>query len=386
MQLSINMTNEAPHKPSDSQRRLDKSLLAAAFLLPLAVVPAHAESAPEKTSISYKYLDYLDSQPDADRIAVKAHAFALTLPISDKWSLSASLVNDAISGASPQYHTKELTQLTDLRRAYSLGVTHYLPLGTLTLTGNYSGESDYISRGISATGTWFTDDTKNTALTAGLGLTRDEINPNNQAVVGEKKRVNDVMIGVTQVFTPVDIVQVNLRRSEGNGYFSDPYKFLDERPRERNVSTLLARWNHHFSSADGTLRSSYRYYADTYKVKAHTFSFEYAQALGSGWTVTPLVRLHSQSAAWFYTRYNPDPDFGITIPSGSIYSQDQRLSAFGAVTTGMKVSRQLTPALQVDVKYEFYRQRSEWARGNQGDPGLAPFNAKSLQVGFSYLF
>jgi hypothetical protein len=380
------MTNKTQHRPLAAQRGLDKSLMAAALLLPLAVVPAQAESAPEKTTISYKYLDYFDSQPDADRIAVKAHALALTLPISDKWSLSASAVNDAISGASPQYHTKELTQLKDLRRAYSLGVTRYLPSGTLTVTGNYSGESDYISRSISATGTWFTDDTKNTALTAGLGVTRDVINPNNQAVVGATKNVNDVMVGVTQVFTPVDIVQVNLRHSNGNGYFSDPYKFLDERPRERNVSTLLTRWNHHFSSVDGTLRSSYRYYTDTYKIKAHTLGFEYAQALGTGWTVTPLVRLHSQTAAWFYTRYNPDPDYGITLPTGSTYSQDQRLSAFGALTTGMKVSRQLSPALLVDVKYEYYRQRAEWAHGNQGDPGLAPFNARSLQLGFSYQF
>lgn len=360
--------------------------MAAALLLPLAVMPAHAESAPEKSTLSYKYLDYLDSQPGADRVAVKAHAFALTLPISDKWSLSATAVNDAVSGASPQYHSHALTRLSDVRRAYSLGMTRYLPMGTVTVTGSYSGESDYKSRSISATGTWFTDDTKNTALTAGLGVTSDAINPNNLIVVNEKKNVNDVMVGVTQVFTPVDIVQVNLRHSNGNGYYSDPYKFLDERPRERNASTLLTRWNHHFSTLDGTLRSSYRYYTDTYKVKAHTLGLEYAQALGTDWTVTPLVRWHSQSAAWFYTRYNPDPDYGITLPTGPVTSQDQRLSAFGALTTGLKVSHQVTNALLVDIKYEYYRQRSEWARGNQGDPGLAPFNARSLQVGFSYQF
>jgi len=366
----------------------NKSLMTAALLLPLTVVPAKAESSPEKTTLGYKYLDYLDSQPDADRIAVKAHAFELIQPISDQWSLSATAVNDAVSGASPQYHTTKaaLTRMKDMRRGYSLGATRYMTSSTLTVTGSYSGESDYISHSISATGSWFTDDTKNTAVSAGLAVTHDLITPNNPDVAGGTKNINDVMLGVTQVFTPVDIVQVNLRHSNGNGYFSDPYKFLDERPRERNVSTLLTRWNHHFASLDGTLRTSYRYYSDTYKVRAHTLGFEYAQELGSGWTVTPLVRLHSQSAAWFYTRYNPSPDFGITIPTGSIYSQDQRLSAFGALTTGLKVSRQVTPALLVDLKYENYRQRSEWARGNQGDPGLAPFYAKSLQVGFSYQF
>lgn len=367
-------------------KNIHTSLLAASMLLPLAVTQVQAETAPEKTTIAYKYLDYLDSQPDADRISVKAHAFMLTTPFKDEWSFTGVLVNDAVSGASPRYHTRRLTKMEDLRRGYSAGVTKYMPTGTATLTANYSGESDYVSKSLSATGVWFTDDTKNTALTAGLGLTRDTINPNNRAVVNERKSIDDYMVGVTQVFTPRDIGQINLRYASGNGYYSDPYKAFDERPRDRNVTTVLARWNHHFESLNSTLRSSYRYYSDTYKIKAHTVGVEYAQELPNGWAVTPLVRLHSQSSAWFYVPYNPDSS-GLTFPAETAryYTEDQRMAGFGAVTWGLKVARQITPALQVDVKYEYYKQRSQWNNGG-GDLALPDFMARSVQIGMSYKF
>lgn len=365
---------------------LHASLMAAALLLPVAVAPVRAETAPEKTTLAYKYLDYLDSQADADRISVKAHALMLTAPIKDDWSFSGTLVNDAVSGASPRYYTKRLTKMQDERRGYSAGLTHYMPTGTATVTANYSVESDYVSKSLSATRVWYTDESKNTTLTAGLGITRDAINPSNRAVVGESKRVNDLIFGVTQVFTPTDIGQINLRYAAGSGYFSDPYKAFDERPRERNISTVLVRWNHHFEGLDGTLRSSYRYYSDTYKVKAHTLGLEYAQAVGHGWTLTPLARLHAQSAAWFYVPYNPEPN-GVTFPAetATYYTEDQRMSGFGALTLGLKVARQITPNLLVDIKYEQYKQKPQWSNGG-GDLSLGEFKARSLQFGMSYQF
>lgn len=365
---------------------MQASLVAAALLLPVAVTPAHAETAPEKTTLSYKYLDYLDSQPDADRISVKAHALMLVTPLSDEWSFAGTLVNDAVSGASPRYYTQRLTKMHDTRNGYSAGLTRYMPEGTVTVTANYSIESDYRSRSVSTTGVWYTDESKNTALTAGIGLTRDEINPTNGAVVDERKSINDFMLGVTQVFTPRDIGQLNIRRALGNGYYSDPYKGFDERPRQRNVSTVLVRWNHHFESLNGTLRSSYRYYLDSYEIKAHTIGLEYAQALDQGWMLTPSMRLYTQSAAWFYVPYNPEPN-GITFPAenATYYTEDQRMAGFGAVTWGMKVARQLTPNLSVDLKYELYRQRSQWSNGG-GDMSLPEFRARSVQTGMTYQF
>lgn len=191
------------------------SLLAAALLLPLVPGAARAETAPQETTVSYKYLDYQDSQPGADRVGVKAHALAVTAPLGESWSFDANAVTDAVSGASPRYHTQRLTPLEDRRNAFGLAVTRYLPRGSLTVGGNHSKESDYLSRSLSASFTWFTDEGKNTALLAGLGATRDEINPSNGIVQGERKAIDEVMAGVTQVLTPTDIAQVIVRHSRG---------------------------------------------------------------------------------------------------------------------------------------------------------------------------
>ena len=89
------------------------------------------------------------------------------------------------------------------------------------------------------------------------------------------------LIGVTRVLTTQDIVQLNFGYSKGSGYYSDPYKLNDNRPRERNALTALARWNHHFddNGTDGTVHLSYRYYSDTFGIRANTLDAEYVQPL-----------------------------------------------------------------------------------------------------------
>lgn len=381
-ELGVNST--APQRA----HRIDHALLAAALLLPLAPNPASAETAPDRTTVSYKYLDYVDFQPDAERIRIRANALNVVSPINDEWSFSAGVITDVISGASPSYHTSRLKTMRDFRRAENIGLTRWTSNGSLTLSHVHSAESDYLSRGLSLTALWYTDDSKNTGITAGLGATRDIINPSNQIVVDERKSINDLMVGITQVLGQNDIAQLIARYSSGHGYYSDPYKAFDERPRERDARSLLARWNHHFPDWDSSVRSSYRWYQDSFGIRAHTVSLEYAQTLAEGrWVLTPIARLYSQTAANFYVPVNPEPN-GITFPpeTATYYSEDQRLSAFGARTIGVKSAHRITRDTWVDVKYEHYAQRANWAVAGQGDKGLAPFNAKSVQVGVTHQF
>lgn len=359
-------------------------LLAAALALP-AINAAHAETAPERGAISYKYLDYQDSQPGGDRIKVHASSVMVMMPIAGKWSVSGGYTSDSVSGASPAYHTRQLTRMEDYRRAVDLRLTRYLPRGTVSLGTAYSSESDYVSRGLSLQGAISTED-KNTTFNAGVGVSNDDINPSNQIVTGETKRVTDWILGVTQVLTVQDIAQLSLGYSEGKGYFSDPYKFLDERPKGRDHSTVALRWNHHFPQTDGTSHLSYRYYTDTFKIKAHTLATEYVQPLANGWIITPLARFYTQTAANFYL----EPGSGSAPPfpafDAQYYSLDQRLSEYGAVTLGFKVAKQLNPDWLVDFKYEQYRQKESWAATAHGSQGLEPFSFRSIQFGLTRKF
>jgi len=64
---------------------------------------------------------------------------------------------------------------------------------------------------------------------------------------------------------------------------------------------------------------------------------------------------------------------------------DQRLSAFGALTYGIKVEKTFARNWSVDAKFEQYQQKGSWALGG-GSPGLADFSARSLLFGVSHSF
>lgn len=373
-----------------SKKRRAPSLLAAALLLPLTP-PAQAASPPERAQLSFKYLDYFDYQADQDRIRVKTPALLFLTPLSESWAVNASYVSDSISGASPRYYTYDsrgsFSNLTDLRRAVDVGISKYFPRGSLTLGANYSHESDYLSRGFSVQGTLASDD-NNTTLNLGISVSNDRINPSNEIVIDARKHVTDWIVGLTQVLTPQDIVQMNLGYSVGNGYFDDPYKAFDVRPDHKERGTVLVKWNHHFSSLNLTSHASYRFYSDTFGIDAHTLQLELVQPWSDGWSFSPLLRLYAQTAADFYVEAQPGDKPNITFPDAEArYSSlDQRLSGFGAVTYGFKLSKQAGKDWLFDFKYEHYQQDTGWNFAGDASQGLDPFKARSVQIGITRYF
>ena len=363
------------------------ALTAAAAFLGLQTTNTHAEAAPERASISFKYLDYQDYQPDSNRIHVAAPTVALTVPVAGEWAINTSYIVDTITGASPLYHDSTLTKMSDRREAYTAGATRYLPNANVNVNAAYSTESDYISRSLSTSVNFLTED-KNTTYTVGLGGSNDTII--GSAIGRKSKETVDAVIGVTKILGVSDIVQGTYRKSMGQGYFSDQYKLLDTRPDYRNIDSVLFRWNHYLKDADATVRSSYRYYQDSFDVRSHTLGLEYVQRMRDGWTFTPLVRYYSQTSASFYI----DPDGSGSAPLTDILASiaakgyatvDQRLSSFGAITYGAKLTKSFGRDWIVDLKYEKYEQRGEWALSN-GSSGLSPFHARSIQIGFTHFF
>jgi len=359
------------------------SILSAALMLP--GVQAHAEAPPTNGVISVGYLDYRDSQSGLDRIKVHAPSVSIMAPVAGVWSVSGSLVKDDVSGASPRYHTavSGASHMDDDRKAGDVALTRYLDRGSVTVGAAYSTEHDYVSRALSLQGSYESED-RNRTWTAGIGHSDDKIDPVNQIVTNERKRTTNFLLGVTQVLTANDVAQLTLGYDNGSGYFSDPYKAFDNRPRTRYETTLLARWNHHVAATDGTTRLTYRYYRDSFGVRGHTLGAEYVQPLSDGWTLTPEVRLYTQSAASFY--YDPvyDSKLGAPFPPGyngtGYMSADQRLSGFGAVTLGLKASKQIDKLWSVDAKVSAYQQRGSWRLFHQGSPGLDALRAQTIQI------
>ena len=372
------------------------AIIAAALSLPGVITPATAlaDTAPERGEIAIKYLQYQDSQPDLSRIKVRAPSIYVMVPLSPKWSVEGSLVSDTVSGATPKYHTAvsgATRKMSDKRVAEDVKVTRYEERSSYSLSLSHSGENDYQSNA-GAVSASFSSDDNNRTWNVGFGYAADRISSTNDPTLHQRRNTVEFMAGVTQAWTANDLVQLNLTFNRGHGYYSDPYKEPDIRPDKRTQSILLTRWNHHFTEMSSTLKSSYRYYHDNFGINAHTVGAEWVQPVGDRWTVTPELRYYTQGAASFY--YDPiyDPVVGAPYPPGyftnppQFISPDQRLSAFGAITAGLKVAMKLSADWTIDVKAERYEQRGSWRLGGQGSPGLEPFRATFVQFGVSTRF
>jgi hypothetical protein len=379
-------------------------LLAATLLLPgLAAVSAlaplsdvRAEEPPESATIALKYGWYRDSQPGLDRIRVHSPQLFVSLPFAGQWAIEGSAVVDSVSGATPRMHTtisSATPSMSDLRRAADVKVTRYFHRAAVSVGLSYSGENDYVSRAQNAQVRWSTED-NNRTYTLGVGHARDRIDASatGGTAVNEHRETIELLAGVTQVLTANDIVQAQFTRSVGSGYYSDPYKFFDDRPNTRRANIVLVRWNHFLEGPDATLRTSWRHWRDSFGVRANTFSAEWAQPAGA-WTFTPGLRWHMQSAAYFY--FDPvldaagQPDALATrIHAGGLTgyrSPDQRLAAFGAVTASMKIAYDFASGQTIDLKIERMRQAANLKPGG-GSPNLDALHATFVQVGWSKKF
>lgn len=394
VEVAVAATDRKPPKTARNEKA--GAIIAAALALPGVMAPglARADSAPERGEIALKYLHYDDSQPGLSRIKVNAPSLYVMVPLSPKWSVEGSLVSDSVSGATPRYHSAisgATKHMKDQRKAQDIKITRYEERSSYSLGVSHSKEHDYESNAASLDASFSSED-NNRTWNVGLGFADDKIGSHNNPTLHKTKQTLELMAGVTQAWTANDLVQLNVSHNRGHGYYSDPYKDPDVRPDFRNQSILLTRWNHHFDGMNSTLRTSYRYYRDNFGIKAHTLGLDWVQPLGDKFTVTPSLRYYTQTAAKFY--YDPvyDPDVGAPYPVGyftnppKYISADQRLSAFGAITVGLKVAMKVTADWTVDAKVERYEQRSDWRLGGRASPGLDPFRATFFQVGVSTRF
>jgi hypothetical protein len=358
-------------------------LLAAALALPgLAATlaqPAHAD-APPPGEFDLRLSHYQDFQPGAERIRVNTPSLFVLLPAGADWAVGASYTNDSISGASPLFHNTlsgaSRVGVLDIRRAGDLEATRYFERGTLSFGAARSNEDDYNSNALRIKGTRESAD-HNLTWSFGLGASFDRIDSVNHVARGEKRDTLEAQFGVSRVLTPVDLVSASVTFSHGDGYYSDPYKPFDTRPDSRGQTALLLRYNHYLRDWQSALRMSYRWYGDSWDVRAHTFEAAWEKSFGAGWSLTPSLRYYTQSRARFYF----DPPFLSGFQPGADYSADTRLSAFGAFTAGLQLNAPLGHGWSSDFKFDFYRQESGWRIFGNGSPGLEPLSARIFELG-----
>jgi hypothetical protein len=328
-------------------------------------------------SVAYKFENYREGD---GRVEVQTQSAAATQELGTDLLVKLTGTIDAIAGATPTGapginggDQLPMTHLHDRRKAWTGNLSDQLGRFNVDAGFAYSRESDYTSHAYSLnTVTDFNQ--KNTELLAGAAVTNDDVHVLILGPAWRKKYGKDFIVGVTQVLDPATTVSLNLTWGRSIGFNSDQYKlvqksiqifgtiylpetFAENRPNNRDKGSALVTLNHAFVPWHGAVDASYRYYADSYGVAAHTVELAWLQHVAPAIIVEPNVRYHQQQAAKFYY-YNLDRTNIIPVnrPTGMgvSYSSDYRLSALRTYTYGLKLVWDVQAWMQLSASFDKY--------------------------------
>ena len=255
--------------------------------------------------------------------------------IADKVSLSGSFYVDAVSNASIDVVTTA-SPYKERRNDVGLGLDYAVRDSVLTLALGASKEPDYATRNLSLD---IAQETFGGMTTVNLGFTRaaDEVGKVGDPAFKDSATHWQHRVGVTQILTPRWLASVNLEAVSDTGFLGNTYRVArvfgatvpERHPRTRSSRAVKLRAIGDLGSRDA-VRAEYRYFWDTWEVRAHTLEAGYSRYLGESFLADAFVRYYTQSAALFYSD---------NAQSETTYvSRNRQLSEFDNVVLGGKLS------------------------------------------------
>jgi hypothetical protein len=275
--------------------------------------------------------------------------------IADKVSLNASYYVDSVSNASIDVVTTA-SPFKEKRTEYGFGLDYARRDTLLTLGFTNSNEPDYKSTSVSVDAA---QDTFGGMTTVSMGFSRgsDKVGRRYDPAFSESADNWKYRVGVTQILTPRWLLGLNAEVVADSGFLGSPYRaarvfgatVLERNPRTRTSRALKL----HVAGDIGNrtaVHADYRYFWDTWNIKAHTFEVGVSRHFGESFLVDGYARVYRQGKALFYSD---------NAPTETLYvSRNRQLSDYGTVALGAKVAYTLKKVPgRYDVKlngaYEF---------------------------------
>ena len=304
----------------------------------------------------------------------------------DKVSLSASYYIDSVSNASIDVVTTA-SPYKENRTEYGFGMDYAVRDSTVTLAFTSSKEPDYTA---DSTNIDVAQEVFGGMSTVSLGFTRgnDRVGKKDIGFFDTATHWK-YRLGLTQILTPTWLMSANFEAMSDDGYLGSPYRVArvfgaavpERNPRTRTGRALKFRVIGDIGSRSA-VRAEYRYYWDTWAIRAHTAEFGYSRYFGDAWLVDASLRYNTQQHALFYS------DNATT--ETTYVSRNRQLGSFNSIGLGGKVSY---TAARVQGKYEvklngsYERVRFKYSDFTDIRTGSAySFDANLLQLSVSAIF
>lgn len=372
------------------------ALTSSALLLP-AYQGVRADAPPEFTELGMRYSKYEEDNTQgsktfggsSERYEIDAAQFHLLAPVLDDWSVAVDLQWEDMSGASPWFVGQSLdggpkvimsgASIEDTRTEVSVTTRYYYDRGNAGFNYVNSDEDDYESDAVALDGAFNSADGM-TTYSAAVSTSHDDISPTQGSVptntLNDDKDSSSAWVGVSRIISKNAIVRFGLSYTYRDGFLTDPYKKNDRRPDEREEWVLGTGYRQYFIWPDGALQADYRYFDDDWGVASHTLDLAWHQNLGERTQLIPFLRYYSQSEADFFTN--------VAATDQRYFADDYRLSAFGAVSGGLRLRHEIGD-WALSAVGERYESDESWGVFS-GDESPALVNFWRYSFGLDYRF
>jgi hypothetical protein len=314
-------------------------------------------------------------------VVANGPAFLVRKSVADNLSLNGTYYVDAVSNASIDVVTTA-SKFHETRIEYGLGADYVYRDSKISLSTTSSHEPDYVAN---TTSLDVAQEVFGGMTTINLGFTRgaDWVGKHNDPEFSDTAKHWQYRLGATQILTKNWVMSANVEAIADDGFLSSPYRVArvfgaavpENDPRTRSSRAVDFRVVGDLGSHDA-MHAQYRYFWDTWGIKANTFELGYSRYFGDSWLADVYLRYYEQGHALFYSD---------NAQTETLYvSRNRQLSTFHSDGIGTKVAYtwKKVPGkyeVKANVAYEFtsfkYSDFTDIRTGN-----LYAYNANVVQL------
>lgn len=361
-------------------------------------------SATHSTVLAEERADVLYHRYEGGGMTIDGPAVLLRKKANESIAFSAYYYVDTISSASVDVMSTA-SPYSEERKEGQLGIQYLREKTLMSFNIRQSDESDFIAKSLSFS---ISQDTFGdlTNLSLGLSFGDNDIKRNGDEFFQEESQQYRINATINQILTRNLSLNINVEAVVDEGYLNNPYRtvrYIDNNlpsgvgyqvevyPRTRNSFSAKLSASYYLSYR-AALFFHYRYFNDSWQIKADDFELGYRQPFADSFEFDIKLRYYQQTQASFYRDLFPYQD------AQNFLARDKELSDFNDVTLGFGITYQLPQqltftnmhsevSLQWDyIRFDYNNFRDPTIDAAVGEEPLYSFSANVLRLFFSLYF
>lgn len=291
--------------------------------------------------------DVLYHSYDGGGVTVDGPSVLVRKKVGESVSVSGNYYVDSVSSASIDVQlVSGASRYSEERTQTSVGVDYLYDKSTMSFSTTTSSENDYDA---DTTSLGMTQDMFGGLTTISMSYTWGDniVRRNGDPTFSDFAKTKDYRLSLTQVLTRNLIMGAAYEIITDEGFLNNPYRsvrYLDgvtftlqpeKYPRTRTSNAVAVNFRYYLPYR-AALHGGYRYFTDTWDIKADTFEVGYTHPYEEHWTFDVDFRLYNQSNADFYSDLFP------YINAQNYLARDKELSTFTSYSIGLGAAYEFT--------------------------------------------